>query len=288
MSLSYYQTIDEFLGSGETRYFGGGYLNTEQILTDFSLTEQDGKIEFQSTGMVVLPEIWSAKGSGKQKPHLSSIDAIEFAVACLGEILKQKFPGSECSIELIERINVVAGKEPVEDTLDAIPLRGILKTLPDGHYAVEMSISNMKVTLACSAQKLKNGFKLGREKQPVVINDLMLNQEGMNASAIVSSARQNASESWALSSCFASALQMGQVLLYKLDSLTRDKSHTLWMRRMSIGLSPGIPALGMAQPIYTRLNNVKKLRMDGADWRCADIFSIMCNTNIVCSVAHRL
>lgn len=288
MSLSYYQSIDEFLGARESRYFGRGYVNTSQVISDFSLVENEDDVTFACAGMVMLPDVWSAKGTRRQKPHLSSIDAIEFAMECLGLVFRRVFPGHEFSSELVEKMSVVAGKEPIEEDLDAIPLAGRVRKGPMGTGVLEMHISNMKVNLVFSIEKLKHQFLMGQEKQPVLINDLLLNQDKLNASAIVSPERQNMAESWSLSSCFAAALQLGQVLLYKLDSLSRETSSTLWMRRISIDVSPGIPALDKPQPIYARLDNVKKLQMDGAEWRCADISSIMCNTHIVCSVAHKI
>jgi hypothetical protein len=77
-------------------------------------------------------------------------------------------------------------------------------------------------------------------------------------------------------------------LLYKHDGISRENSNTLWMRKISIDISSGMPSLRMPQPVYAKLNNVKGLVMAGSTWRCADIFSIMCNTNIVCSVAHKI
>jgi hypothetical protein len=288
MSLSYYDTIDEFLGNRDTRYFGSGYVNTAQVLSDFELAVGDEAVDFSGTGAVVLPELWSAKGSRRQKPHLSSIDAIEFAVACLARVVRSIAPEREFSVELIKKLDVVAGKEPVEEELGALALKGRVSLRTAGLPRLEMTISNMKVSLQFSLDEPTGLRAAAGAKQAVRISDLMLNQQNLNASAVVSPERQDARESWSLSSCFAAALQLGQVLLYKLDSVSRESSSTLWMRKTSIGVSPGVPALGLPQPIYTRLDNVKRLTMDGADWRCADISSLMCNTRIVCSVAHRI
>lgn len=288
MSLNHYHTIDDFLGSKESRYFGSGYVNTAQHISNFTVIEKNEVIDFSCTGTVQLPELWSAKDSGKQKPHLSSIDAIEFTIKCLGIVFQRTVQGREFSIELIERLDILAGKEPIEEDLNSIPITGQIKKGPMGAELLEMRISNMKVSLVFLTENLKSKFLVGDEKQSMLINDLLFNRDSLKASAIVSPVHKNSAESWSLSSCFAASLQLGQVLLYKLDGIARETSNTLWMRKISINLSQGIPALDMSQPIYTKLDNVKKLKMAGADWRCADIFSIMCNTNIVCSVAHKL
>jgi len=288
MSLSYYETIDDFLGSRDTRYFGSGYINTSQVLIDFDLAVGERTVEFSGKGAVVLPDLWSAKDGNRQKPHLSSIDAIEFAIECLARVVRHIAPQRKFSIDLIKRLQVIAGNEPVEENLDALSLSGRVTLGAEDASHLEMSISNMKISLKFSIDEPASQFAAAKAKQPVRISDLMLNQKNLNASAVVSPERQNASESWSLSSCFAAALQLGQVLLYKLDSVTRETSSTLWMRKTFIYISPGVPTLSIPQPIYTRLDNVKKLAMDGADWRCADISSTMCNTRIACSVAHRI
>lgn len=256
MSFSYYQSIDEFLGARESRYFGCGYVNTRQVMSNFALEEKDDVLNFSCIGSVLLPEVWSEKGESRQKPHLSSIDAIEFAILCLGSVFRQVFPEDEFSLELVEKMEVFAGKEPVEESLDAITLHGSIREARPGAYVLEMGISSMRVSLVFFHEKRRSQFGVGQEKQAIVINELMLNQGALNASAIVSPERKNTAESWALSSCFAAGLQLGQVLLYKLDNLSRETSSTLWMRRLSIDIFPGIPALDMPQPIYAKLKNV--------------------------------
>lgn len=288
MSFSYYQSIDEFLGARESRYFGCGYVNTRQVISDFALVKKEDVLDLSGRGSVLLPEVWSAKGESRQTPHLSSIDAIEFALSCLSRVFRQVFPEDEFSLDLVEKMEVVAGKEPVEESLDAISLHGSIRQAGPGAYVLEMGISSMRVCLAFSREKRRGHLVVGQEKQAIVITELMLNQGVLNASAIVSPERKNTAESWALSSCFAAGLQLGQVLLYKLDNLSRETSNTLWMRRLSIDISPGIPALEMPQPIYARLKNVKRLRMAHQDWRCATISSFMCNTRIDCDVAHKI
>jgi hypothetical protein len=286
--MEYYSTIDEFLGSRESRYFGNGYVNTAQVLSDFALIGDSDEIEFSCSGAVLLSDLWSVKSSGKQRPHLSSIDAIEFAVECLRVISLRAYPDNEFSIESIQRLDVFAGKEPTEERLDSVPLTGRFKKGLAGTDVLKMSISNMKVNVQFSANNSKNTLSTRHEKHPALVNDLLLNRESLMVSAIASPVTQSPTESWSLSTCFAVALQLGQTLLYKHDGISRENSNTLWMRKISIDISSGMPSLRMPQPVYAKLNNVKGLVMAGSTWRCADIFSIMCNTNIVCSVAHKI
>lgn len=74
MNLSFFKDVDEFLGDKKTRYFGAGYLNSNHAIYDFSSESDDQNIlKFSCFGRVVLPQTWSIKGNGNQKPHLSTI-----------------------------------------------------------------------------------------------------------------------------------------------------------------------------------------------------------------------
>lgn len=211
MSVGYYESIDEFLGARESRYFGRGYINTAQTISGFALDDAEDGTRFSGSGVVQLPGLWSAKGERQQKPHLSSIDAIEFAISCLSRVFAQLHPGQAFSLERLEKMSVLAGREPVEENPDAIALRGHVRQDAMGAGTLEMQISNMKVRRTFSAEPGPAGLVLGQEKQPLEIRDLMLHRDTLKASAIVAPERQNKAESWSLSSCFAAALGLGLI-----------------------------------------------------------------------------
>ncbi|AXV77648.1 MULTISPECIES: AvrD family protein [Ralstonia solanacearum species complex] len=288
MDLIYYKTIDDFLGEKTGRYFGSGYINTKRSISDFSMHETTGNTEFSCEGVLDAPELWSIKGDQKQKIHLSSIDAIEFAIKCAQAFLECMPKDSEFSSGSIEKLTIAAGKEPVEEGLESIRITGKLHATSEGSSLLRMNIANMQADLTLSTGNSKNACSTGNEAQPISVDDVMVNREMLIASAVASPVYKNQDENWSLSNSFAAMAQLGQTLLYKLDNIPREASDTLWMRKFSIAVSHGMPLSNMPQPIHVGLKNIKKLRMESADWRCADVCSMMGNINIVCKIAHRI
>ncbi|MFM0741925.1 AvrD family protein [Paraburkholderia xenovorans] len=234
MSLSYFQSIDEILGSSQSRYFGSGFLNTAYAFSDFTGVQQDAEIQFSCQAGVRLPQTWSVKGDSKQKPHLSSIDAVELSIQALKAL-------SDCTVPIeglrtcsITGMTVVAGRDPVEENLHALALHGRLANQLDGSMVVTLGIANMKIGLTLSKASSYDELLTRSKRHPIVIGELMLNLDELNASGMVSPTRCDESCYWSLSSCFAAALQVGQALLYGHDKIARAESNTLWMRKMAI------------------------------------------------------
>ncbi|MDB0522832.1 AvrD family protein [Ralstonia solanacearum] len=288
MQLSYYDSIDDLLGRRETRYFGNGYINTMRSISGFKCVETDTGLDFSCIAALELPSLWSAKGNSRQTPHLSSIDVIELATECTRRVFHEVSSGREFSLGSIQKLLVGAGKEPVEEALDAISITGVAKRLPDEAYHLRAHISSMSVDVTFSIREEGKPRMTGESRNPVSIENVMLNRDTLTASAIVLPFQGNQDDSWSLSDCFASVAQVGQALLYNLDGVTREASNTLWMRKIAMTLSSGTPECNMPQPLYVRLDNAKKLKVGNEYWRSADVFCIFCNTNIVCRVAHQL
>ncbi|WP_369356791.1 AvrD family protein [Streptomyces sp. cg2] len=88
---------------------------------------------------------------------------------------------------------------------------------------------------------------------------------------------------------FVSAIQLGQILLYELDSMDRADSNTLWMRRSSISLELDEAVPGPSAPLSVRLEDLHLLT-DRNDtlWRTARIAGKCRNITISCSATHQL
>jgi hypothetical protein len=287
MMLNYHTTIDDFLGDSESRYFGSGYFNTARTLRNFEHQNTEEGIKFSCVGSLCLLGLWSQKGDVAQIPHLSSIDVIELAIECTKRIFDQLSDCPIFSLDAIDRICVIAGNEPVEQVLESISIKGLMKQTPEGTCQLHVRISNMDVEVTFSLGRMSRNV-LAVSEYPVSIENVFLNRENSTASAIVTPHSAIKDKSWSLATCFASMAQLGQTLLYKLDSMDRKTSSTLWMRRISINIFSGIPEFFAPQPIHVKLNNARVLRMNRENWRSADICSWFCNTNIVCRVAHKI
>lgn len=288
MELGYYDSIDDFLGQRHGRYFGDGYLKSAQTIRDFELSGGLLGMRFTCLGGVHLPDMWSLKGNNKQKPHLSTIDVIELALDCLRKFRICTRRGDELASDLLHGISIVAGKSPIEDDMDAIPITGQVTFDERANEVMALRIGNMDVNLHIrpESQRLSRGLAFSRK--PVELGQVLLNADKMHASAIANSTPEEPGMAWSLSASFACALQLGQLLLYKLDKIDRARSDTLWMKKTDIRFSDLLPCTGSAQPIHVHLDDVLKYNKADGEWRRANVCATFCNTQIICRVTHRL
>ncbi|MGW1491293.1 AvrD family protein [Streptomyces sp. NPDC002402] len=86
---------------------------------------------------------------------------------------------------------------------------------------------------------------------------------------------------------FVSALQLGQVLLYRLDGVNRATSNTLWMRSTTIVPATTEPA-GDDGRFQVTLARPTKLPTRQGTWRAAQITTTYAGMRLACNVAHLL
>lgn len=287
MALDYFESIDDFLGLRQGRYFGDGYLKSSHSLRNFELSGGLNALQISCTGVVELPEMWSTKGESQQKPHLSTIDVIEFALECLRHFRIGTRRGNELTTDLLHSISIVAGKSPVEDDLGAVPITGQVMLDDTASEIMVLKIANMEVALCLRPETSRHARPLTFSRQPVELGKVMLNTGEMQASAIACSTPEPGSV-WSLSASFACALQLGQLLLYKLDNIDRAKSNTLWMKKTFISFSDLMPRGGEVQPIHAHLDDILKYEKPDGEWRRANVCAAFCNVQITCRVTHRL
>lgn len=290
MELGYYNSIDDFLGVRQGRYFGDGYLKSSQIIRDFEMSGGLSAMQISCVGVVNLPDMWSTKGESQQKPHLSTIDVIEFALECLRQFRIGTRRGHELSTDLLSSISIVAGKSPVEDSMDSVRISGRVLLDDDAIEVMVLQVANMEVTLRMRPETNRYARGMGFSRQPVELGKVLLNAEEMQASAMAYSSpgEDVAGGAWSLSASFACALQLGQLLLYKLDKIDRAESNTLWMKRTFISFSDLMPCVGNVQPIHAHLDDVLKYTKPDGEWRRANVCAALCNVQITCRVTHRL
>lgn len=89
---------------------------------------------------------------------------------------------------------------------------------------------------------------------------------------------------------FVATLQLGQVLLYRLDGVDRAQSNTLWMRKTRIVLTEPTRRgpLPHAVALNSELQNSRIITRGDESWRCADVVGSFDGGEVVCSVAHQL
>lgn len=88
--------------------------------------------------------------------------------------------------------------------------------------------------------------------------------------------------------CFVTSLQLGQVLLYELDSIPRARSSTLWMLRTV--LEAGSPHRPCAGPLTAEVAITGKhlLPLRGGTWRNVDFASSCGGIALRASFAHQI
>lgn len=87
---------------------------------------------------------------------------------------------------------------------------------------------------------------------------------------------------------FVTSLQLGQVLLYELDSIPRERSNTLWMVRTSLESdTPPHPYTG-GLTARTAIARKHLLPMRGGTWRNVDFTSSCGGVTIRASFAHEI
>jgi hypothetical protein len=87
---------------------------------------------------------------------------------------------------------------------------------------------------------------------------------------------------------FVTSLQLGQVLLYELDSVPRERSNTLWMVRTSLESdAPHRPYTG-GLSVRTAITRKHLLPMRGGTWRNVDFTSSCGGVTMRASFAHEI
>lgn len=148
-------SIDDYLGPGETRFFSRGYqraaYRVDGLTADAADAPQTG---VRGTVDVSYPADWSKKKQGTDlRPHLSTIDALVLGVQ-LAELHLAHAYGlgpDDLSVARLRKVVLRAGSEPQEDLL-GIPLAARLKSPadepgPDGLYRsqYECSVGTLRV-----------------------------------------------------------------------------------------------------------------------------------------------
>lgn len=123
-------SIDDYLGPGERRFFGGGFRRVRQSLEDIRVSSSREATEVSARACVSYPPDWSAKGTGTELvPHLSGIDALVLG-AQLAEILLVHAHGLDDghrSRMWLRGVRLRAGAHP-QEALDSLAVRSVART----------------------------------------------------------------------------------------------------------------------------------------------------------------
>ncbi|MEV0175061.1 AvrD family protein [Streptomyces sp. NPDC050803] len=326
-------SVDDYLGPGEKRFFGSGFRRVRYRYDKVEATGgRDVPTELTGGLDVVYPADWSTKARrGDLRPHLSTVDGLIVAVHLSELALTHALglgPQSRRAGRVLEA-RIKAGTTPDEE-LTGLPVRTTVLgvPVPDGEgesvSRLQTLVGGMRIRTdlrhpqsgpAASAPVAAATYAgpaelLGPvERQYYGTGFTARTQSVRKVAVLVAEARAHAVVDVAqepgtvlategteglyqpfvgLIDTFVTSLQLGQILLYETDGISRGASNTLWMRTTVLRASAEPDPIRYETPLDVRLENSALLRRDEEMWRAADIVGQLAGNTVRCSVAHRL
>jgi hypothetical protein len=327
-SLLLLPSIDDYLGPGETRFFSRGYQRAEHRVRDIAVNPSQAP-GVRARADVGYPADWSKKDGIDQRPHLSTVDALVLGVQLVELHLAHGYglTGADRVRARLRKAVLRAGGAPQEDLRD-IPLSARLVNTekvpgassrylsvygctvgnlrvrceiehPIGtRVAAEAGYGGLDDVLGPGDRRFYGeGFKARRHH----IHDVRVDLDALTARAAVhftpepDAATRGIDGELHPSVTFVDAfvvnLQLVQVLLYELDSLSRANSNTLWMMQTVLEAAASQPfpdRPDMALPAEASFTDKRLLSLRGGTWRSVDIKAGLAGIGLRCSFAHEL
>ncbi|MEV8249757.1 AvrD family protein [Microbacterium sp. NPDC076768] len=317
--------IDDLLGDGSYRFFSQGYKSTNPQLHDLRVTHTASESTLSAHASLAMKGLWSVKGQSEQTPHLGTTDVLVLACKMAEALLASRYSPEILIGAYLKSVSISGGSEPVEGTLDRLDCLARVQGAANGSSSVlSCSVASMTATIEVIHSSFEQELLAVRSSSEedlvgaagtrlygdlwadrhVSLKDVRLSAQEGTVHAQLSFRHQTpwsqgidrrgleAAYPHGLSAIeyFVATLQLGQVLLYRFDSLARADSNTLWMRKTRMALSrpthrrAGEPGIGLG----VHLRNNRVIEKDGGSWRCADVVGTFDDGEVVCSVTHRL
>lgn len=327
MTTAHRETVDDYLGDSTQRFFSAGYRRVGYAFGPVAVSVGSGpggatSASVATTVGLSYPDDWSRKTAGVDlRPHLSTIDAIllgvQLAEMCLVAVYRPD-PATHRAM-WVRRIGIRAGQRPEEElselTVDA-RLRGMERTDDDLVSTVDCRVGAMRVR--CEIVHANGDVHRGRSRVlgpdellgPAEdryygsgfaaashrIDALAVDDALLSANATVRLAQSPADQGIEGAyhpapspvDAFATGLQLAQILLYELDTMSRGASNTLWMRTTTIEIAGPRRPMADALPLTTSLRRPALVDMTGGRWRTADIVTELAGITFACAVTHAL
>ena len=323
-----YASIDDLLGDGRRRFFSHGYKTTNPRLRTLRVAHTVAESTLTARASLGVEGVWSIKGNQEQTPHLGTTDVLVLACRMAEALLASRFSPDILPAAYLTSVTISGGSEPVEGTLGDLGCKATLQDHGDGSV-LRCSVASMSAVLEVAHAPAELGLAsvespseealvgdaamrpygdLWAERQVTLVNVVLepeLEPVQATAHAQLSFRQQptlghhladrrglEAAYPEALSAVeyFVATLQLGQVLLYRLDAMNRSDSNTLWMRKTRVTFAGPGPKIGGGQGpgLSVRLQKGRLIGKDGGSWRCADVVGTFDGGEVVCSVAHQL
>lgn len=308
-----FDSIDDYLGPDETRFFGSGYRRVR-----YHFEPKAKSVQQRATARIEYPADWSTKATGAAlRPHLSTIDGLVLGAEIVDRHVRHRgTQHSRAATRHLRRVDIRAGSAPYEEGLDRVPVEltppSPADAAPGGERTIfDCRVGNMQLRYevdqptvqAASAGWSDAGpgpflaagevplygadYRSGRQR----IERVSVDTDGRRADATVTLERSEQDTHLrhaSLIDSFVVSLQLGQVLLYELDGLDRAGSNTLWMRQTTILTDVPLPPVRGPFPVTTALTGEALIQVRGRAWRRATILGECAGVRTRCAVAHEL
>ncbi|GAB7103047.1 AvrD family protein [Streptomyces phaeofaciens JCM 4814] len=279
--------------------------------------------QVHATVGIHLPDTWSRKGETLQRPHLSTLDGMIVAARLTGVYVAHARRLPADARFRVRGLRIKAGNAPDEEGLERFRVSARLRSTVVSPDAPGQSITTMDCTVGAMSVQVEAEHPTGEEHfaEGSYADSAELDGPWNTAPFGVShheraqyleDVRADASEGTADArltlvdgqdvakgqgptavDLFVCALQLGQVLLYELDDLTRAESNTLWMRRTTIEAVPASDGPRSDGPrsddrFRVALGRSTALPTAEGTWRTAVITASLGDLRMSCNVAHLL
>jgi Pseudomonas avirulence D protein (AvrD) len=321
-----YRHIDDYLGPGETRFFSHGYRRATYDVRDVHIEPAAAGPQVTATVSVAYPADWSRKKAGHDlRPHLSTVDMLVLG-AQLAELYLAHAYALDAVAQAgawLRRVTLTAGTSPQEDLADIPAAATLRETVPApdadggfvstfdcrvgamrGRYEVIHTLNRRvdegvryatpdELLGPAAARYSGLGFTTGSQSvQGVTVDMAALTAEAtawLFPAAGVSAGLEGVYQpSVSMLDCFVVNLQLAQILMYELDSISRADSNTLWMLRTV--LEAEHPDRPSGEPLAAHIKMTAKhlLPLRGGRWRNAEFIAQLGGVGMRCSFAHEL
>jgi hypothetical protein len=300
LPTDYWQSIDDALGPAAGRYFGTGYKQTGPTIGQVQVRHDAQASRLAGHGSVTGDK-------------LSTTDAVALVTeALVGLVAARYCPEAAAETRMIA-LDLRASAKPLGSPFDDFPVHARLSDETGGPLSIEASVGNItaigqvvRPTVAGSlvdvdsAERLPSLFGVGEElayQRRTVVLTRVTSRGPAEAEADFEVA-DDRSGSDGLGSdgagevcfidAFVGAIQLGQLLLARLDGLDEFGAGCLFTRRTSFRVDRPLRT-AQRSLLHTRLGRSRIVRLEGSPWRCADIVAGVGDAmTVTCSVGHRL
>lgn len=313
----YYSTIDDVLGPGDKRFFSNGYKKINYFLSHCRDNDAENDSFYRGSINIQTVGEWSVKGEKSQVPHVSTIDMIIIALN-FSERLISSLKYIDVGSLVIRDMRIKAGTRPTEGELLDFNVDCNLFESRDSPYKEKYILLKTKtIFLGCSivtefegrsTYPLKNTFVPGNavyldgfKNVKSILNDICVNYSDSACSANITflngsnnilfkGIESTKSQYPSVIDAFVIGLQQGQLLLYRLDNIKREDTHTLWMRNTHIKISDeNRMNYCLKQNSSAKISQCALLNSEnGIRWRTAKLETEIPGISITCHVAHQL